>query len=108
MRPFFYFLFVVRQRISFHAIIKRLHHVFLDLLTTDSRIEIIFSLEMMMLHYVLFWIFDTSFLRFASLPLPSGSVSTRDNRVFNGPLGRSLCLFARTARSLHSQARSLT
>ena len=52
-------------------------------------------------------------------------VSTRDNRVFNWPLGRSLHLFARTAhsahslcsaplcyarfaRSLHSRARSLT
>ena len=50
----------------------------------------------------------------------SGANLVTDNRVFNGPLGRSLCLFARNAhsaqslrhahfaRSLYSQARSLT
>ena len=32
----------------------------------------------------------------------SGPVSSRDNRVFNGPLGRSLRSFARTAHSAHS------
>ena len=31
-----------------------------------------------------------------------GSVSTRDNRVFNGPLGRSLRSFTRTSHSAHS------
>ena len=31
-----------------------------------------------------------------------GPVSTRDNRVLKGPLGRSLRSFARTAHSLHS------
>ena len=57
--------------------------------------------------------------------LQLGPVSTRDNRVLTGPLGRSLRLFAHTAHSTHllrsallryarfarslcSQARSLT
>ena len=31
-----------------------------------------------------------------------GPVSTRDNRVLNGPLGRSLRSFARTAHCAHS------
>ena len=31
-----------------------------------------------------------------------GAVSTRDNRVLKGPLGRSLRSFARTAHSAHS------
>ena len=31
-----------------------------------------------------------------------GPVSTRDNRVLKGPLGRSLRSFARTAHSAHS------
>ena len=31
-----------------------------------------------------------------------GPVSSRDNRVFNGPLGRSLRSFARTAHSLRN------
>ena len=34
--------------------------------------------------------------------VPLGPVSTRDNRVLKGPLGRSLRLFARTAHSAHS------
>jgi len=34
-----------------------------------------------------------------------GPVSTRDNRVLNGPLGRSLRSFARTAHSLRSLPR---
>ena len=33
--------------------------------------------------------------------LNKGPVSTRDNRVLKGPLGRSLRLFARTAHSAH-------
>ena len=37
----------------------------------------------------------------------SGPVSTRDNRVFNGPLGRSLRSFARTALSLRSASLAL-
>ena len=32
----------------------------------------------------------------------NGTFLVRDNRVLNGPLGRSLCLFARTAHSAHS------
>ena len=36
-----------------------------------------------------------------------GAFLVRDNRVFNGPLGRSLRLFARTARSVHGFADSL-
>merc|ERR1712168_1062490 len=42
------------------------------------------------------------FSLFSSLPLFYGPVSSRDNRVFNGPLGRSLRSFARTAHSAHS------
>ena len=33
--------------------------------------------------------------------IKSRPVSTRDNRVLKGPLGRSLCLFARIAYSAH-------
>ena len=35
-------------------------------------------------------------------PVYLGPVSTRDNRVWKGPLGRSLRSFARTAHSAHS------
>ena len=35
-------------------------------------------------------------------PFLFGPVSTRDNRVLKGPLGRSLRSFARTAHSAHS------
>ena len=50
---------------------------------------------------------ETSFVLTSSTPKsPSkqdhGPVSTRNNRVLNGPLGRSLRSFARTAHSLRS------
>ena len=44
-------------------------------------------------------VFDELYLNCHSLSI--GSVSTRDNRVLNGPLGRSLRSFARTAHSAH-------
>jgi len=46
--------------------------------------------------------YSVLFSLFSSLPLFYGPVSSRDNRVFNGPLGRSLRSFARTAHSAHS------
>ena len=39
--------------------------------------------------------------------LSKGAFLVRDNRIFNGPLGRSLSLFACTAHSIHSLCSAL-